>query len=87
MLPADPSTTTQYVVFAESVVLAGAVNVRTPGPNESDGGLVRVATPSVDEGSPVAIRTVIPLGVPVKCTSTLARVYPPAFEPVVNACA
>ena len=67
--PEDASTTTQYVVLAESVVLV--VKVRTPLANV---GLVRVTTSVVVEGSPVAIFTLTPLGAEEKFTSTLVRV-------------
>ena len=83
-LPPVPSTTTQYVVLADSVVFAGAVKVRVP---EVSDGLVRVATSVVADGSPVANFTVKPDGVLLNFTSTLLRVYPPELDPVVNPCA
>ena len=65
---------TKYSVPAESVVLAGAVNVRVPAANVD--GLVRVATsvPVLVEDRPVIIFTVMPDGAALNFISTLVRV-------------
>ncbi len=75
--PADPlDMTTKCSVPAESVVLAGAVNVLMP-PAANDG-LVRVATsvPALVEERPVVIFTVMPDGTTreLKFISTLLSV-------------
>ncbi len=85
--PADPlDMTTKYSVPAESVVLAGAVNVLVPAINVDGGVRVATSVPALVEDRPVVILTVMPDGAVggLNLISTLVRVE---LVPAVNPCA